>query len=639
MRCILFALVGLLEAQDTRLQAGASQLDINPRNLPVSVNCGFLERTATEIRNGGLFARTIVLQQGPTRISITVVDSCMMPRELIDRAKQIASEQTGIAIDRMMISATHTHSAPAAMACLGSREQKDYADWLPGRIAASIAEAATRLEPARVGAESILAPEHTFCRRWIYKPGKMLRDPFGDVSVRANMIPGFENPDVITPAGPVDAELSVLAIQSVSTNKPIAVLANFSNHYFGSAGISPDYFGLFDTGLAAKIGGGIVMMSQGTSGDSNTSDYAKPKATWTIDDYASGLIDKAFQAYQKIQYATSVPLAMAESTLPLTRRLANPKRIEWAQEVVRHQKGPIPANQPEVYAHEQLFIRDTPTRELKLQAIRIGEIGLTAIPNEVFAITGLKLKAQSPLKRTFNIELANGAEGYIPPPEQHPFGGYTTWAARTAGLETNAEPKIVEKLLILLESVSDRRRITPPKPPHLARVLQQKPIAYWPLEDFVYGTAADVTGHFPASHTGRAALYLEGTANRALYLAGGSLDAKVNVPGNRYTIEFWFWPGIQQDAELLAINGSPAMRTSGATVKIWHHAVLVHNGRNITAWIDGKPAAGPATAPATLTSIRIGAGFEGKIDEVAVYGRARNGAAMYKRYLPNKFSK
>lgn len=27
-----------------------------------------------------------------------------------------------------------------------------------------------------------------------------------------------------------------------------------------------------------------------------------------------------------------------------------------------------------------------------------------------------------------NIELANGAEGYIPPPEQHKLGGYTTVA-------------------------------------------------------------------------------------------------------------------------------------------------------------------------------------------------------------------
>ena len=50
-----------------------------------------------------------------------------------------------------------------------------------------------------------------------------------------------------------------------------------------------------------------------------------------------------------------------------------------------------------------------------------------------------------------NIELANGSEGYIPPPEQHALGGYTTWPARTAGLEVQAEPKIVETVLWLFE--------------------------------------------------------------------------------------------------------------------------------------------------------------------------------------------
>ncbi len=96
--------------------------------------------------------------------------------------------------------------------------------------------------------------------------------------------------------------------------------------------------------------------------------------------------------------------------------------------------------------------------ELRLQAVRIGDLGITAIPDEVFGITGLKLKARSPLVHTMNIELANGAEGYIPPPEQHDLGGYTTWPARTAGLEVRAEPVIVETLLRLLEQVMEVHR-------------------------------------------------------------------------------------------------------------------------------------------------------------------------------------
>ena len=47
-----------------------------------------------------------------------------------------------------------------------------------------------------------------------------------------------------------------------------------------------------------------------------------------------------------------------------------------------------PKSLPEVYAQEQILLHENPTAEIKLQAIRIGELGITAIPDEVFAITG-----------------------------------------------------------------------------------------------------------------------------------------------------------------------------------------------------------------------------------------------------------
>src|SRR5262249_48313954 len=144
-----------------------------------------------------------------------------------------------------------------------------------------------------------------------------------------------------------------------------------------------------------------------------------------------------------------------------------------------------------------LIIAAEPERELRLQAVRIGELGITAIPDEVYAITGLKLKAQSPLRPTMNIELANGSEGYIPPPEQHKLGGYTTWAARTAGLEPQAEPRIVETVLGLLEKVSGekRRAIADEHGPYAEAVLAAKPLACWRMNEIVPPIAFDTSGN------------------------------------------------------------------------------------------------------------------------------------------------
>src|SRR5206468_2237523 len=152
----------------------------------------------------------------------------------------------------------------------------------------------------------------------------------------------------------------------------------------------------------------------------------------------------------KIKYHDWAPLKMAESKLPLSYRAPDESRLAWARKVAATIQGPVPSTQAEIYALEAIYLHDRPRTELKLQALRIGDLGIAAIPNEVYALTGLKIKAQSPFTTTFNIELANGSEGYIPPPEQHVLGGYTTWPARTAGLEVQAEPRITLTALSLL---------------------------------------------------------------------------------------------------------------------------------------------------------------------------------------------
>ncbi len=122
---------------------------------------------------------------------------------------------------------------------------------------------------------------------------------------------------------------------------------------------------------------------------------------------------------------------------------AEPQLLEWSQQIVDAMEDGIPKDRTDVYAREQVLLDQMQQTEVVLQAIRIGEIAIATTPTETYALTGLKLKEQSPLAHTMVIELANGADGYIPPPEQHHLGGYNTWAARSAGLEVTAEPRIV----------------------------------------------------------------------------------------------------------------------------------------------------------------------------------------------------
>ena len=101
------------------LRAGAFAIDITPEQLPVLVNGGMYSRTSDKIVDR-LHARCLVLDDGTNKIAIVVVDSCMVPRDLLDDAKALASKATKIPTERMLISATHSLSAAAAMGCLGT---------------------------------------------------------------------------------------------------------------------------------------------------------------------------------------------------------------------------------------------------------------------------------------------------------------------------------------------------------------------------------------------------------------------------------------------------------------------------------------------------------------------------------------
>jgi hypothetical protein len=673
-------------------------VDISPENFPVIVNAMFTERSATSVVDR-LYAKALVLDDGQTRVAICVVDTCMMPRDLLDRAKDLAAKTAGIPTDRMCISATHTHSAPSAMACLGSRVDPDYAASLPPRLAEAIAGAAKNLAPARVGWAVADDWDHTFNRRWIRRPDRMLTDPFGQQTVRAHMHPGHESPDAVGPSGPVDPGLSVLAVRSPD-GRPIALFANYSQHYYESPLLSSDYYGRFARHIETLLGveGGsppfVGIMSQGTSGDLMWMDYGSPRRFIGYDAYAREVAEHALEAYRRIDWRDSVSLRMAERTLTLRYRVPDEPRLAWARQIAQSITNRLPQTLPEIYALEAIQLHERQKTELKLQALRIGDLGLTAIPNEVFALTGLRLKAQSPLQPTFNIELANGAEGYIPPPEQHQLGGYTTWPARTAGLEVQAEPRIVEAVLSLLEEVAGkpRRTMADEQGPYARAVLAAKPLAYWRLNEMVVPTAGDATGNgWDATYEDGVALYLPGVGsgtgrlpeprlvasnfspshiNRSPHFAGGRVRASVPGLGDRYSVELWLWNGLPHDVrpvtgyffsrgpdgnkaapgEHLGIGGTHQTNETGRlivfsgnernqvlaggtllTLRTWYHVVLVRSGRSVTVYLDGKPETTgerESTLPPGNTSVFLGgrcdnfANLEGRVDEVALYGRA-----------------
>jgi hypothetical protein len=423
------------------------------------------DRSATAVHDR-LHARCLVLDDGKTRIAFAVCDSCAIPRTVTDEAKRLAFKTTGIPADHILISATHTHTAPTATAVFQSDPDPAYTRFLAEQIAKGIEKATKNLAPAKIGWGVGRDPTQVFNRRWKMKPGAVLSDPFGKGTDRVRMNPGYQLPELGEPAGPTDPEITFISVQTPA-GRPVALLANYSLHYVGAVQpLSADYFAAFADRIGQLLGAGkgeppfVGIMTNGTSGDINNLNFAGPAPTnqgeyEQIRVVADSVARAAFAAYQKVEHRNWVPLAMAQKEIELGVRRPTEAEVEKARAILAEAKGNVLTKLPEVYAHETVEMAKYPPKvKVILQAVRIGDLGIVADPCETFVEIGLEIKKKSPLRPTFTIELANGYNGYLPTPEQHALGGYETWRARSSYLEVNASRRITDTLLELLRQVA-----------------------------------------------------------------------------------------------------------------------------------------------------------------------------------------
>ena len=450
------------------LRAGAATSNITPR-LGISINGLMHDRTAAHIHDE-LHARCLVLEAGGNRIAIVVCDSCMIPREVYDAAKEIVRQKAQLPVDKMLMCATHTHSAPTASGIFQSDPDPQYQRFLTHKIADAVLCAINNLSDARVGWGIGRLPQHVFNRRWKMKGGAIGPDPFGGTTDQVLMNPPVGSPDLIEPAGPTDPDVLVLSVQH-RDGRPLALVANYALHYVGGTGsehISADYFGVFADVIQQRLGGGpqdppfVVMLSNGCSADINNinfrglREHRQPYEQMRL--VATDLAEEVHRVYESIRYSQEVELDIRQTTLKLGVRLPSKADIARAEDILAAAKGPVLKTRPEIYARETVLLSKYPQQvDVILQTLQINDLGIVAIPCEVFVEIGMELKSRTPFRSTFVFQLANGYNGYLPTVKHHKLGGYETWRARSSYLEVEAAPKITKTVLQMLGEIHGQR--------------------------------------------------------------------------------------------------------------------------------------------------------------------------------------
>jgi hypothetical protein len=444
-----------------RFRAGAATSNITPF-IGGEIVGGFNPFPSQHIHDE-LHARCLVLDNGETRVAFVVLDLLGAHTAMFDEARRLVTAATGLPGQNLIMSATHTHSATSALGTnrfAHRQELDDYQRFVARRIADGVRRAINNLAPAQVGWATAEEPREVFNRRWFMKPGTVPANPFGETNDLVKMNPPRGSKDLDRPAGPTDPEICLIAARTPG-GRPIAVLANYSLHYVGgvrNADISADYFALFADRLQQLLGADrqdppfVAMMSNGTSGNINNIDFTRPaerRAPYEkMREVADRVATAAHTAYGKIQWRDSVPLNAKLEMLEVGVRHPTPQQLARAKAIL---DGPKDAKRTATleyhYADRTVKMSQWPaTMEIPIQAVRVGDVAVGGIPNEVFVEIGLEFKRRSPFKPSFIMSIANGYLGYLPTPEQHKLGGYETWLG-TNRLEVEASNKILAKLL------------------------------------------------------------------------------------------------------------------------------------------------------------------------------------------------
>lgn len=450
--------------------AGAATSNITPP-LGLAIVGGWSGIVATNIHDE-LHARCLILDDGEKKLVFIIVDNIGMQRDLIDETKRLIEEETNIPRANVLISAIHTHSSVSSGGRGNKRKEFDnggsfdnYQQLLIRRMADVVRIAINNMEPAQIGWGGGDAPDNVFVRRYNMKPGTPMPNPFGGQD-KVVMNPG-RSPNVLSHAGTNDPEVAFISVKSIE-GKPIALLANYSLHYVGyvpKGDISADYFAVFADRIQELLKADrqetpfVGIMSNGTSGNINNNNYLAPSIKKEpyeqIKLVAEDVARAVFRAHNSVKYHKWVPLGATEEELTLKVRKPSAEMLERARRVIARPDTVKPVHIREVtYAHRIINHDETwpDNIDVVLQAFRIGDLGIAAIPFEVFAETGLEIKAKSPFQKSFTIELANGSYGYLPRPEDHELGGYETWLP-TSKVEVEASRKIVSKLLDLFAEI------------------------------------------------------------------------------------------------------------------------------------------------------------------------------------------
>ena len=458
-----------------RLRVGVADEDITPPiGFPMA---GYYHERLAEGVIDPLKAKAIVFRDVQTESALVVCDLISIATDLSQAIRKKASEKTGIPVSNIVVSATHSHTAPdytkELYLFLGD-ENKDplranYVKKLIDGPVAAIVKAHTAAKPATLSFGS--ATQQTpvsFNRRSVMRDG----------SVRTWI--SHDHQDFIRAAGPIDPEIELLAIRDESGHS-LGILSNFALHLdtVGGQKWSADYPFFIEQSLRKTVGPDVIsVFATGCCGDIN---HINPKSRERnrTDFIGTAIGESIQQQLSKLKPLEETRLVAKSRIVRLPLQDATKEEVVRSIEILQMAKRKEKVDFYEhVTAYKKLMLDQLRHREpfantvehitwglsrslagggetipVEVNVMTIGhDIAIVCLPGEVFVELGLAIKQGSPFKTTFVIELSNAKEtAYIPNQAAYAGGSYEV---TNSAVQPGSGEMLVEAALSLLRDAA-----------------------------------------------------------------------------------------------------------------------------------------------------------------------------------------
>lgn len=444
---LVFGLMTVSASAAESVRVGLAEVDITP---PVGFPMAgyYHERLATGSKDP-LKAKAVVFLSDKAQAAWVACDLTGIATDLSQAVRNQAAKATGIPAANIILSATHSHTAPDYSKALYDHLEKtkptirtEYAARLIDSIAQAVVKAHAAAAPVSLHAGS--AEQQTpvsFCRRSVMKDG----------SVKTWV--GLKHPDAVRLAAPIDPELGLVRIDAAD-GKPLGVLSNFALHLDTVGGLewSGDYPYFLEQSLRTALKSDVVsIFGTGCCGDINHADPTGQPRLKT-DFIGNSLGQTAVQGLAKLSPVEQPTLQVRRAVVPLPLQEVSAAEVQRAiQLVTAVEKGDKIDFLDHVTAYKQLMIDNFRHREghpdaakflswglsrtwkgigdtlpVEVHVITLGsDIAIVSLPGEVFVELGLTIKRLSPFRTTFVVELSQAVEtAYIPTRSACVGGGY-----------------------------------------------------------------------------------------------------------------------------------------------------------------------------------------------------------------------